>query len=43
MIAVAQHTGLDGKTLLRGIATGYEIQVNLVKAIENDERYGGRY
>ncbi|MFR9854865.1 2-methylcitrate dehydratase PrpD [Corynebacterium striatum] len=33
MIAVAQHKGLDGKTLLRGIATGYEIQVNLVKAI----------
>ncbi|MHA2788180.1 2-methylcitrate dehydratase PrpD [Corynebacterium sp. S7] len=33
MIAVAQHKGLDGKTLIRGIATGYEIQVNLVKGI----------
>src|SRR5699024_3193122 len=32
-LAVAQHKGLDGKALLRGIATGYEIQVNLVKGI----------
>lgn len=32
-IAVAQQKGLDGKQLLRGIATGYEIQVNLVKGI----------
>ncbi|ARC87680.1 MmgE/PrpD family protein [Rhodovulum sp. MB263] len=33
ILAVAQHCGLSGKALLRGIATGYEIQVNLVKAI----------
>ncbi|KAA8736165.1 2-methylcitrate dehydratase PrpD [Corynebacterium tuscaniense] len=33
LLAVAQHKGLDGKTLIRGIATGYEIQVNLVKGI----------
>lgn len=33
ILAVAQHKGLDGKTLIRGIATGYEIQVNLVKGI----------
>ena len=33
ILAVAQHKGLDGKALLRGIATGYEIQVNLVKGI----------
>lgn len=33
ILAVAQHTGASGKDLLRGIATGYEIQVNLVKAI----------
>jgi 2-methylcitrate dehydratase len=32
-LAVAQQKGLDGKQLLRGIATGYEIQVNLVKGI----------
>jgi len=32
-LAVAQHKGLDGKALIRGIATGYEIQVNLVKGI----------
>lgn len=31
--AVAQQMGKDGEALLRGIATGYEIQVNLVKAI----------
>lgn len=31
--AVAQQKGLDGEALIRGIATGYEIQVNLVKAI----------
>ncbi|GAB3087591.1 2-methylcitrate dehydratase PrpD [Corynebacterium aquatimens] len=37
MIAVAQHKGLDGKTLIRGIATGYEIQVNLVKGISLHE------
>jgi 2-methylcitrate dehydratase len=33
ILAVAQHTGADGAALVRGIATGYEIQVDLVKAI----------
>ncbi|MDR4533283.1 MmgE/PrpD family protein [Glutamicibacter sp. PS] len=33
ILAVAQHTGASGEQLLRAIATGYEIQVNLVKAI----------
>ncbi|WP_261625038.1 MmgE/PrpD family protein [Nesterenkonia marinintestina] len=33
ILAVAQHTGRTGSDLVRGIATGYEIQVNLVKAI----------
>lgn len=33
ILAVAQHTGASGTDLLRGIATGYEIQVDLVKAI----------
>lgn len=33
ILAVAQHTGASGKELIRGIATGYEIQVDLVKAI----------
>jgi 2-methylcitrate dehydratase len=33
LLAVAQHTGASGADLLRGIATGYEIQVDLVKAI----------
>jgi len=33
VLAVAQQCGRDGRDLLRGIATGYEIQVNLVKAI----------
>ncbi|WP_026548670.1 MmgE/PrpD family protein [Arthrobacter sp. Br18] len=33
ILAVAQHTGASGRDLVRGIATGYEIQVNLVKAI----------
>lgn len=33
ILAVAQHAGLDGAGLVRGIATGYEIQVDLVKAI----------
>ncbi|ERS38916.1 2-methylcitrate dehydratase PrpD [Corynebacterium pseudodiphtheriticum] len=33
ILAVAQHKRLDGKALIRGIATGYEIQVNLVKGI----------
>ncbi|MFB2596227.1 MmgE/PrpD family protein [Herbiconiux sp. P17] len=33
ILAVAQHTGATGAALVRGIATGYEIQVDLVKAI----------
>ncbi|MDP3209600.1 MAG: MmgE/PrpD family protein, partial [Rhodoglobus sp.] len=33
ILAVAQHTGRSGAELLRGIVTGYEIQVDLVKAI----------
>lgn len=33
VLAVAQHCGLDGAALVRGIAAGYEIQVNLVKGI----------
>ena len=33
ILAVAQHTGRDGAALVRGIATGYEIQVDLAKAI----------
>ncbi len=33
VLAVAQQCGKDGAALLRGIATGYEIQVNLVKGI----------
>jgi 2-methylcitrate dehydratase len=33
VLAVAQQTGCDGAALIRGLATGYEIQVDLVKAI----------
>ena len=33
ILAVAQHAGRSGHDLVRGIATGYEIQVDLVKAI----------
>ncbi|ONH27491.1 MmgE/PrpD family protein [Pseudofrankia asymbiotica] len=33
ILAAAQHVGLGGRELLRGIATGYEIQVALVRAI----------
>lgn len=33
ILAVAQHVGADGSALLRGIATGYEIQMDLVRAI----------
>lgn len=33
LIAVAQHLGIDGKNLARGIATAYEVQIALVKAI----------
>ena len=33
ILAVAQHVGADGRSLVRGIATGYEIQMDLVRAI----------
>ncbi|AXK44742.1 MmgE/PrpD family protein [Brachybacterium saurashtrense] len=33
LLAVAEHTGRSGHDLLRGIATGYELQVDLVRAI----------
>lgn len=33
VLAVAQQLGKDGAALVRGIATGYEIQIDLVKAI----------
>ena len=33
IVAVAQHVGSDGRALVRGIATGYEIQIDLVRAI----------
>jgi 2-methylcitrate dehydratase len=33
LVAVAQHLGISGADLIRGIATGYEIQVDLVKGI----------
>jgi 2-methylcitrate dehydratase len=33
ILAVAQHCGLRGADLVRGIAAGYEIQVDLVKGI----------
>ncbi|RSN44911.1 2-methylcitrate dehydratase [Amycolatopsis sp. WAC 04197] len=33
ILAVAQHTGRTGADLLRGIAAGYELQVNLVRGI----------
>ncbi|SFJ32298.1 MmgE/PrpD family protein [Aquamicrobium aerolatum DSM 21857] len=33
ILAVAQHVGLNGAALAKGIATGYEVQVNLVKGI----------
>jgi len=33
ILAVAQHVGSTGLDLVRGIATGYEIQVDLVKSI----------
>jgi len=38
ILAVAQHCGRSGAELLRGIATGYEIQVDLVKGICLHER-----
>lgn len=33
ILAVAQHTGADGAALVRALATGYEIQIDLVRAI----------
>ncbi|QJW35728.1 MmgE/PrpD family protein [Cellulosimicrobium protaetiae] len=33
ILAVAQHVGSDGAAVVRAIATGYEIQVDLVRAI----------
>ena len=33
ILAVAQHCGLSGADLVRGLATGYEIQVDLLKGI----------
>lgn len=33
ILAVAQHCLRSGKDLIRGIATGYEVQVNLVRGI----------
>ena len=33
LVAVAQHLGVGGSDLIRGIATGYEIQIDLVKGI----------
>jgi 2-methylcitrate dehydratase len=33
ILAVAQHCGLSGAALAKGIATGYEVQVNLVRGI----------
>jgi 2-methylcitrate dehydratase len=37
ILAVAQHVGATGEQLLRGIATGYEIQVDLARAISLHE------
>ncbi|QIS05546.1 MmgE/PrpD family protein [Nocardia brasiliensis] len=33
ILAVAQHAGRSGAELIRGLATGYEIQIDLVRAI----------
>ena len=33
ILAVAQHVGSDGRALIRALATGYEIQIDLVRAI----------
>src|SRR5690606_2945625 len=33
ILAVAQHKGCTGNDLVRGIATGYEIQIDLVRTI----------
>ena len=33
LVAVAQHLGIGGADLIRGIATGYEVQIDLAKGI----------
>ncbi len=33
VVAVAQHVGADGHSVMRGIATGYEVQIDLVSSI----------
>lgn len=33
ILAVAQHAGRSGRDLIRGLATGYEIQIDLARAI----------
>ena len=33
ILAVAQHAGADGAALLRGVATGYEIQIDLARGM----------
>ena len=33
VVAVAQHVGADGHAVVRGIATGYEVQIDLVSSI----------
>ncbi|OQS14839.1 2-methylcitrate dehydratase [Nocardia donostiensis] len=33
ILAVAQHTGGDGAALIRGLATGYEVQIDLARGI----------
>ncbi|WP_345493245.1 2-methylcitrate dehydratase PrpD [Nocardia callitridis] len=33
ILAVAQHAGRTGRELIRGLATGYEIQIDLVRAM----------
>src|SRR5580698_4867669 len=37
ILAVAQTTGKSGRDLIRGLATGYEIHINLVRAISLHE------
>src|SRR5690606_3735121 len=40
ILAVAQHAGKDGAALVRGIATGYEIHMNLVRGDRQSVVYG---
>ncbi|ORI27141.1 2-methylcitrate dehydratase PrpD [Rhodococcus sp. 1168] len=37
ILAVAQHAGRSGRDLIRGLATGYEVQIDLVRAISLHE------